>query len=174
MVSLSNLSCFSRFGGRTSYTSEKSSDTGGFSSFSATWIAFRSCYITKHVQVYKFNFLWCRVLAVSVSLNVMSKNAYHLLLCITCFRTLVRNSESLWSFHHRLLSIHFLNRDIGSRSFFHRSISSAGRYLVESSEVEWWPALYVSACKTRCSFFLYDYQRPTRLIKAVPEGSFEM
>lgn len=60
----------------------------------------------------------------------------------TCFLRLLRSSSSSDSpLHHPSLSSHFLNLVTGFFSIFHCSISSAARYLVESSDVEWWPAL---------------------------------
>ena len=64
----------------------------------------------------------------------------------TCFLTLLRSSDSASLLHQPLLSIHFRNLVIGSLADLHNSISSTGRYLVESSDVEWCPTRYVRAC----------------------------
>lgn len=63
----------------------------------------------------------------------------------TCFLTLLRSSDSASPLHQPLLSIHFRNLVIGSLADLHSSISSTGRYLVESSDVEWCPTRYVRA-----------------------------
>lgn len=67
----------------------------------------------------------------------------------TCCLTLLLNSDSASLLHQSLLSIHFLNLVTGSRAHFHHSISSTGRYLVESSDVEWCPTRYVRACNEK-------------------------
>jgi len=48
--------------------------------------------------------------------------------------------------HHPWPSSQHWNRKTGSRVIFQCCISSSLRYLAESSDVEWWPTRYVSAC----------------------------
>lgn len=66
-------------------------------------------------------------------------------LCSTSFLTLLLSSDSSASDHQSLPWTHFLYLEIGSLAVRQCSISSTGLYLVESSDVEWWPTRYVSA-----------------------------
>mmetsp|Transcript_13782 Transcript_13782/g.33895 ORF Transcript_13782/g.33895 Transcript_13782/m.33895 type:complete len:254 (+) Transcript_13782:208-969(+) len=59
----------------------------------------------------------------------------------TCLRAAVRSAASSPAAHHPCPSIHALNRVTGSRDR-HDRISSAVRYRVESSDVEWCPLRY--------------------------------
>lgn len=68
-------------------------------------------------------------------------------LCSTSFLTLFLSSDSSASDHQSLPWTHFLYLEIGSLAVRQCSISSTGLYLVESSDVEWWPTRYVSAWK---------------------------
>lgn len=65
------------------------------------------------------------------------QHQYYITSCLTLFLSW----DSWVSHHHPFPWTHFLYLETGSLAVRQCSISSAGLYLVESSDVEWWPTL---------------------------------